>query len=159
MSISALFVEIRSDTAIGGGFRTAGMNPRGDSAIPFLPHMLRIDAEEDGPRLERVTPIYLHMPRLGYQAIASGRWTCEVNEGDGRLGNIEYLPTRPMPTAPYDELLATLNTIALFAQGLLDGDRRRFGLLACAKGLIAFWRNGEARLRAALVPPFDSTLI
>lgn len=146
MNVSALFIEVRSGRLV-------------DGHLPTLPYLLRVEAEDPCPGRLLVDPIYRKAPRSGYQSLASSRWECEINDGDGRLGKVVYRDDRPEPTWPYGEFLGTLVSLSLFAEGLPPEDRRRIGLLICAKTLLRFWRDDERRLRDALRPPFDSTLV
>ena len=158
MTVSALFVEVSIEDLTEKQADTISPTRSGVSRVPFVPQMLRLEADDEKQALLRVAPIYVVSPRSTYQPISSGRWTCEINEEDGRMGIATYQEGRTILSLPYDEFLATLNTIAFFGQGLQVNDQRKFGLLVCAKSLLQFWRNNEERLRSALVPPFNSTL-
>lgn len=158
MSISTLFVEVRLEDSADKHAEAASHSLSGVSRVPFVPHILRLEADDAKRALVRVAPIYIVPPRANYQPVSSGRWTCEINEEDGRMGVVSYQEGRTILSLPYDEFLATLNTLAFFGQGLQVNDPRRFGLLFCAKSLLRFWCINEDRLRSNLVPPFDSTL-
>ena len=146
MTAHSLFVEVKADLL-------------SDGHLPTLPYMLRFEA--DDPDLGRllVDPIYREAPRLGYQPFAGARWTCDINDGDGRIGKIVYRDDRESPRPPYDEFLATLVSVTLFAEGLAPDDRRQIGLLICAKTLLRFWRDDADRLRAAARTPFGTALV